>query len=368
MPIISIKHASGDLAACLEEALDPFRKHVSLAGKSVLIKPNLVEPVPFTSGQTTNPALVEAILLWCKQQGAQRVAIGEGPSYFQPQSALRDCFTKTGMADVACRQSVPWILFDEHAFRTYREHSDRTPAEFAISEHAFSWDAIINVPVPKTHYLAGISNAMKNLKGFVRRADKPLFHFCGQDHLHGSITELNLLIRPLLNIVDCTAPGQWQQTCILAGTDIVATDSVAASLMNINPETIGTIRFGHQAGLGEKDVAKIEIIGDDLRGFRMNFEQPAQYLQRVFPGLSIDATAACSGCMLPLFKALRCIEAESGSSERRARIVCGRQAINHSADGVILIGHCAQHLTAGPWLGGCPPEQAEILAFLKQHL
>jgi len=368
MPVITITPINGSMTNCLADALRPFRAAACLAGKAVLIKPNLVEPVPASSGQTTNPALVEAIIVWCRQQGAGRVAIGEGPSYFQPQSALRDCFTKTGMAAVADRQEVPWILFDEGAFRTYRGHSARLPAEFAISEHAFSWDAIINVPVPKTHYLAGISNAMKNLKGFVRRQDKPSFHFCGPDGIHGAVTDLNLLIRPQLNIVDCTAAGLWPQSFLVAGADIVATDAVTASLMGINPETIGSIQLGHQAGLGQKDLACIEIVGPDLRSFRMNFEQPAAYLQRAFPHVRLEAAEACSGCLIALFRALRGLEASGRGRRTPARIVCGRGCPASTSERTLLIGACAQAAADGPWLGGCPPDPEAVSAFLMQHL
>ena len=262
-------------------------------------------PKLYSTGQTTNPALVEAIIIWCKQQGAKKIAVGEGPSYFQPASALRACFTATGMADIAVRQGVPWILFDEGPFRQFKKISPLLPDQFCISEHAFSWGHIINVPVPKTHYLTTVSIAMKNLKGFIKRADKPSFHYCGTQHIHGSVTQLNTIIRPSLNIVDCTAPVHKNRGFILAGIDIVAVDAVAASLMGVNPSTIETIRLGHEAGLGEMDLSRIDIIGDDMQDLIMNFEQPKQFLHRAFPRLQLSAKNACSGCLIPLFAALR---------------------------------------------------------------
>jgi len=275
MPTLSVQHVSKDFLTAVEGLLEPFMSSISVSGKSVLIKPNLVEPVPYTTGQTTNPALVEAVVVWCKNMGAKKIAIGEGPSYFQPASALRECFFRTGTADVAKRQGVPWILFDEGPFKTFRHYSPETPARFSISEHAFIWDHIINIPVPKTHYLTRVSIAMKNLKGFIKRDEKPSFHHCGTEGIDGSVTSLNMIIRPSLNIVDCTAPIHRNKCCILAGSDIVAVDAVTTALMGMNPQGIGTIQMGCKKGLGEMEVSKIDILGDELNNLKMNVEQPA---------------------------------------------------------------------------------------------
>ena len=86
MPLVSLaKISRNDIASALERALAPFSDHIPCRGKRILIKPNLVEPLPCSSGQTTNPDLVEALVLWCREHGAAEIAIGEGPSYFQPR-------------------------------------------------------------------------------------------------------------------------------------------------------------------------------------------------------------------------------------------------------------------------------------------
>jgi uncharacterized protein (DUF362 family) len=368
MSTVCIKKADSPYASALERLLEPFAATLALRGASILIKPNLVEPELYTTGQTTNPALVEAIVIWCKQQGAKKIAIGEGPSYFQPASDLRACFTATGIADIAARQAVPWILFDDGPFRRFRKHSPRLPDQFCISEHAFSWDHIINVPVPKTHYLTTVSIAMKNLKGFIKREDKPSFHYCGTHHIHGSVTQLNIMIRPSLNIVDCTAPVHKNRGFVLAGTDIVAVDAVAASLMGLNPSTIETIRLGHEAGLGEMDLSRIDIIGDDVQDLVMNFEQPRQFLRRAFPLLQLSAKNACSGCLIPLFSALRKIEEKGISVKSETLLILGKQDAPPSGSMAVCIGECTKKFSAGSWLAGCPPTKEELFAFLNAEI
>jgi uncharacterized protein (DUF362 family) len=368
MPTVCIKKATAPYESCLDRLLEPFSDALSLRGTSVLIKPNLVEPEHYSTGQTTNPALVEAIIMWCKRQGAKKIAIGEGPSYFQPASALRECFTATGMADIAEQQGVPWLLFDEGPFRLFKKTSPRLPDHFSLSEHAFCWDHIINVPVPKTHYLTTVSVAMKNLKGFIKRADKPSFHYCGTQHIHGSVTQLNTMIRPSLNIVDCTAPVHRNRGFILAGIDIVAVDTVAASLMGLNPSTIETIRLGHDAGLGEMDLSRIDIIGDAMLDLRMNFEQPTQFLHRAFPRLHLSAKNACSGCLIPLFAALRKINEKGITVKHEMLLIIGKHDAQPAGGNGICIGECAKKFNSGSWLPGCPPTKNGFFEFLYDEI
>jgi len=369
-PVVAIqKVQDNNFSAALEKVLDPVVDSQELRGRRVLLKPNLVEPLSYTSGQTTNPALVEAVVRWCRAGGAGEIAIGEGPSYFQPAYALKDCFVKTGMTAVAERQKIAWLLFDDGPFRKFENYSPDLPARFSLSEHAFCWDLIINLPVPKTHYLTGVSIAMKNLKGFIKRNDKPSFHYCGQENIHGSVTALNRMIRPFVNIVDGTAPVHRNKSFIAAGKDIVAIDTAICSLMGINPERIRTIVLGSCAGLGEKDMAKIEIKGEDLKDLQMNLEQPRAYLQRVFPGLQLHADTACSGCLIPLFSTLRRMEKEGPALPGKIHFVLGKEMPKDLSGRALFFGQCTRSLHGNhPWLNGCPPTREEMFAFVRDNL
>jgi uncharacterized protein (DUF362 family) len=51
---------------------------------------------------------------------------------------------------------------------------------------------------------------------------------------------------------------------IVAGTDAVAVDAVAAAVMGFNPLEIGYLRYAQEAGLGTADLAAIELVGDPI--------------------------------------------------------------------------------------------------------
>lgn len=368
MPVVAVKKTDTSLSVSVDEVLAHFLPQCSPSGKSVLIKPNLVEPVSYKTGQTTNPELVEAIVLWCKKNSASEIAIGEGPSYFQAGSQLVQCFIKTGIADVAHRQGIRWILFDRENFIRYENYSRAVPPVFHLSEHAFSWDYIINVPVPKTHYLTTLSIAMKNLKGFIKRDDKPSFHYSGEEGIDGSVTELSRLIKPAMNVVDCTAPIHRNSGFILASPDIVASDAVTAAVMGYNPADVRTILLGYRAGFGEMNLERINIAGDDIKGMRINLEQPSAYLKRVFPNLRICADAACCGCLLPLFHCLNALEAKGMKLTRKLSVACGK-TISDTSDDIerVCIGDCTRNQgRAADWLGGCPPAKKDVEEFLAE--
>lgn len=335
--------------------------------KSVLIKPNLFEPLSHLTGQTTSPPLVETLIKWCQKEGAREVVVGEGPSYFVPKNTLKDCFTKTGIAEAVERCQAQWVLFDDGNYRTYRDFSPLLPKVFRISEHAFLYDLIINLPVPKTHYLTTISIAMKNVKGFLKHEDKPLFHRIG---LNEAVVELNKIIKPFLNLVDFTIPRQHHQGFLVAGRDIVAVDSVSSALMGLTPHTIPLLTLGSQAGLGEVNLTDIAIIGEDTKGLKVHYELPSEWLRKTFPQLSIKGhDTACSGCTIPLFSSLAKLADEGKALKKPLTILLGREDPGGQSSQTCIIGNCPpQKIKLGKNVKGCPPQANDILEALSDYV
>ena len=67
----------------------------------------------------------------------------------------------------------------------------------------------------------------------------------------------------------------------------MAVDAVGSHLMGIEPEEVMTIRLGHQAGLGEMYLDKIEIHGEELDELKMRWKRPDSVIAERFPGLMI---------------------------------------------------------------------------------
>lgn len=55
---------------------------------------------------------------------------------------------------------------------------------------------------------------------------------------------------------------------VIAGTDAVAVDAVAAAVMGFDPRSIGYLVYAHEAGLGEIDLENITVVGDTVAAVR----------------------------------------------------------------------------------------------------
>jgi hypothetical protein len=117
------------------------------------------------------------------------------------------------------------------------------------------------------------------------------------------------------------------------------------------------------------NIAKIDIQGDDLKNFHMNFEQPEDYLRRSFPGITLSAQSACSGCLIPFFSALHRIEELGFNGDDAFAILIGKDSFNETAKKMLVIGQCTKEQAKNNCrLNGCPPTKEEMFEFLREHL
>jgi len=382
MAKVSITKTENDFYAAFSRAIDDIGESLITPGDRVLIKPNLVEPAAPDSGQITNPNVIEAVARYCLDSGAARVVIGEGPGYYQPQSYLRECFTRTGVSHVAERLGIEWILFDEHSYRTFKGVPGATPDEFRVTELAFTFDKFINLPALKTHYLTTVTLAMKNLKGCLKREDKPLFHH--QD-LSRAVVELCKIVRPTVNVIDCTArtivrqlgsgyTSEQERTgsgLLIVGSDIVAVDAVGCALMGIDPMKVRTVSLGAAAGLGESDLTRIDIVGEELKRLKFKVELPQEQLRQSFPLLQIiGAEKACSGCLIPLISHLSYLQEQGAKLEKPLAICLGKHPEVPEDKAWLLVGDCAQveGIDERHWVVGCPPNKEALLNSLIRYM
>ena len=368
MAKVVITRADEDLYTAVTKAVHDLGEPVVAPGDCVLIKPNLVHTMALSDNDMTSPGVIEAVARCCLDWGAARVIIGEGPGYYQPKSRLKECFTRTGVSKIAERLGIEWVLFDDYSYQTFREIADCTPEKFRVTEYAFTCDKFINLPVLKTHYLTTVTLAMKNLKGCLKWEDKPSFH---DPDLSRAIVELCKIVRPTFNIIDATTWKQGSEKLLIAGSDIVAVDAVGCALMGIDPEEVRTVSLGAAAGLGESDLTRIDIIGEELKQLKFKIKLPQEQLQQSFPLLEIvGADKACSGCLIPLLSSLFLIDERGTKLGEPLRICLGKNPDVPEDKAWLLVGDCAEvkNKGRGNWVGGCPPAREELLNSITQAM
>jgi uncharacterized protein (DUF362 family) len=136
-----------------------------------------------------------------------------------------------------------------------------------VFEPALQAHRLINLPVVKEHGLSRLTCGMKNLYGFLG-ANRGRLH----QRVHAAIADLAAAFRPTLTVVDATRVmlrggpqgGRLEDIlpygAVAAGTDPVALDAWAATLLGADPHEIDYITLAQTHGLGRIDRGPLEEI------------------------------------------------------------------------------------------------------------
>ena len=132
---------------------------------------------------------------------------------------------------------------------------------------------VIHLPTMKTHVFTTITGAMKNAFGGLLFEKRHWTHSV----IHETLVDLLAIqkeIHPgMFAVMDGTFAGDGPgprcmvphvKNYILASSDMVAIDAVAAKMMGFDPLSIKFIRLAHEQGLGCGDVREIEVVGEDI--------------------------------------------------------------------------------------------------------
>lgn len=132
---------------------------------------------------------------------------------------------------------------------------------------------ILHLPTVKTHGHAVMTGSVKNSFGGLLREVRHYAH----KYMHEVLVDLLYMQRELhpavFTVMDGTIAGDGAgprtmvprvKNLILAATDSVAIDAIAARLMGFDPMSIPFLRMAHERGLGIADLKDIELVGDDV--------------------------------------------------------------------------------------------------------
>ncbi|OQX50983.1 iron-sulfur cluster-binding protein [candidate division CPR3 bacterium 4484_211] len=130
---------------------------------------------------------------------------------------------------------------------------------------------IVHLPTVKTHGHSTTTGAIKNSFGGLL---KEVRHYCHK-YIHEVLVDLVLMQKELhpgiFVVMDGTVAGDGAgprtmvpkvKNVILAGSDSVAVDAVAAKIMGFDPLKIPYLKMCHERGLGVADVSRVEVVGD----------------------------------------------------------------------------------------------------------
>ena len=239
---------SADLETRIRKILVEHK--VTITGKRVVLKPNLVEFNP-AAPINTNPVFVAAAANAFAALGATSVQIAEGPGhrrmtldmaeaagYFENVSNFEDRFTDLNLDEVTkIRLRKPFSSLKE----LYLPHT------------VLGCDLLVSLPKMKTHHWAGATLAMKNLFGVVPGGvygwPKNVLHWAGIDEC---IADLHNLFPRQFCLVDGiegmegNGPilgSKKHAGVIIAGAHPPSVDATCCRIMQIDPTRVGYLNL-----------------------------------------------------------------------------------------------------------------------------
>lgn len=266
--------------------IKPYLSQLNLPdfkGKTVLIKPNMVE---FQPGRPvwTNPAMLKNAVELVDYLGASKIIIGEGPGHMRDTEFL---LNSTGIGQ-ACKKlgfQFTDLNLDDIDKIENKDGFAKIP-EFFLPKTLLEADAVVSLPKMKTHHWVGLTCSMKNMFGTVpgRKYGWPknILHVKG---ITNCILDLVHLIKPAFGFVDAIeameGDGPINGTAKAAhfvglSTDLAALDASCARTMSIDPMQLPYLKLAGQV-IGNIDEANITVIGKTVSELRQKFELPITF-------------------------------------------------------------------------------------------
>ncbi len=149
---------------------------------------------------------------------------------------------------------------------------------------------VVHLPTMKCHIYTTTTGAMKNAFGGLLSSKRHYTH----SWIHRTLVDLLAIQREIhagmFAVMDGTTAGNGPgprtmrpaiKNYMLASSDQVAIDAVAAKMMGFDPLAIEYIRVAHEDGLGVGDPRAIELVGDDVSGENWRFQVGDNAVSRV---------------------------------------------------------------------------------------
>lgn len=345
-------------------------------GYKVIIKPNLVAcPTDRLSGGVTRWEVCLAIYEAVK-------AVGGVPVIAESSAAGADTeltIAKCGYQELRDK-GIPVIDLKnkENARCTMPIEDGVVFSKINTWEMVRDADAIITVPVMKTHDQTEITLGLKNLKGLLVDTQKKDFHKQG---LIEGVVDWCKELKPALEIIDGTFGQQGlgpifgetkEMNLIIGSKDLVACEAVTGKIMGYEPEEVMITKAAHKRGMGEMDLSKIEVVGKQIDEVASRFKRSSEVTIEGIPASFnlIFSKDACTGCHNTVISALMDMKAQDLFPYLENMNVCvGPCTKEHlpadaTAENTVCVGICAKKLAdemGFRWVVGCPPGNADVV-------
>lgn len=229
------------------------------AHSRVLVKPNLIAKHPPEHAATTHPAVIQAVVAACVARGVKPENITIADSSGGPYNASgMSAIYKVAGYDAVCAAT------GAHCYTECRSAPRRIDGvllhECNLIAPVHEADFIINVPKLKTHVMAGLTCAVKNLFGTIPGLQKAELHmrFPDKPRFGDMLVDVCEAVAPQLHIVDAVVgmegdgpAGGTPRTvgAVFGGENPYTIDLLAARMVGLAPHAISYLDAAQRRGL-----------------------------------------------------------------------------------------------------------------------
>jgi uncharacterized protein (DUF362 family) len=197
----------------------------------------------------------------CLEVGAAEVTVLDYPT-----SSARAAFKESGLAQATAEAGGKLKYLSNRDFERVDLPEGVAITSWPLVTAALEADTLINIPIGKTHGMAGLTLAMKNLMGIMGDSR-------GKIHIDypRKITDVNTRVKPHLIVLDAyrvlTRNGPTggnlddvaMPKTVVAGVSPVAVDAYGATIMGWQPTELPSLVEAASRGLGEIDLSKYTV-------------------------------------------------------------------------------------------------------------
>ena len=265
---VKIFKAKEDISDILKEAV----ANSGLRGKgTIFIKPNLSHP-EYLPGVVTSPVLMQE-LVGLLRDGNSEVIVGESNGFNYP---CWTAFEKTGTHDAVKRAGGTAINLSEDKVVEVKFQTNTPLKRLFLPKTVLDADAVVDLPLMKTHEFTAYSGAIKNLFGCVPSNRRIYLH----PYLPEVFYRLYTVFKPQLTIMDArvgiegngpTKGKPVKMDLMLTSNDALAIDIVSAKVMMLNWKDTYLGYIAKKTGLKEQD---IQVNGLQVAQVAHKFEPP----------------------------------------------------------------------------------------------
>jgi len=261
-----------EVCRAVENAIEAAGGLPDLAGKRVLLKPNLLSDAGYEKAVSTHPEVLYAVgKLVIEAGGILQIADSPGAGILYTPRVMKRMYEKCGATRIAGDLGVTLDYETGYQERPFPE--GKVMKHFTVIDPACEADVIISVCKLKTHMFTQYSGAVKNTFGVVPGLDKPVFHsrFPDQADFSEMLVDLNELVRPEFVVMDAIVGMEGSGPMsgaprnvgyILASKSVYGLDVTAQKLISMDPARIPTTVAAAARGLVDPD--RVVTAGDPV--------------------------------------------------------------------------------------------------------